>query len=139
MIINETLRLFVPLPKLPREATKDMQIGDLFIPKGMIVEISMLAMHLDPRFWGDDVFKFNPERFANGASTACTHPQAFLPFSIGPRFCIGNNFAIMELKVVIATVLQRFEILVSPSYKHHPHLNLIQRPKYGLPLILKAL
>ncbi|KAG0564880.1 hypothetical protein KC19_8G147200 [Ceratodon purpureus] len=139
MIINETLRLFVPLPKLPREAKKDMQIGSVFVPKGMIVEISMQAMHLDPRFWGDDVFKFNPERFANGTAKACTHPQAFVPFSVGPRVCIGNNFAMLELKVVIATILQRFEILVSPSYKHHPYLNLITRPKYGLPLILKAL
>ena len=139
MIINETLRLFVILPKVAREADKDMQIGGLFIPKGMVVEISIQGMHLDPALWGEDVFEFNPERFTNGTSNACTHPQAFLPFSTGPKFCIGTNFAIMELKVVLVTVLQRFQILVSPNYKHHPSLNFIQRPKYGMPLILKTL
>jgi cytochrome P450 len=139
MIINETQRLFIVLPKLPRVATKDVQIGDLHIPKGLAIEIASQAMHYDATLWGEDVYQFNPERFANGSSNACAHPQAFLPFSVGPKFCIGNNFAVMELKLVIAMVLQRFQINVSPNYKHHPHFALVQRPKYGMQLVLKAL
>lgn len=139
MIINETLRLFVSLPRIPKVAVKDVQVRDLFIPKGLTVEIAVQSMHLDTALWGEDALEFNPERFANGAAQACTHPQAFLPFSAGLHYCLGGNYSMMESKIVLATILQRYQIEVSPEYKHHPNFAFVQRPKYGMPVILKSL
>jgi cytochrome P450 len=139
MVINETLRLFGSLPRIPKVAVEDVQVKDLFIPKGLTVEVAVQSMHLDTALWGEDAHKFNPERFANGAANACTHPQAFLPFSAGLHFCLGSNYALMEIKILLAMILQRFQILVSPHYKHRPYFAFIQRPKYGLQVILKAL
>lgn len=139
MVFNETLRLFPPIPILTRVATKDLQLKDLFVPKGMTIEFALTAIHQDRNYWGDDVGEFNPDRFANGVSEACSHRQAFLPFGLGPKYCIGNNFAVMQAKIVLAMVLRRFQLLPSPNYKHHPTITIVQMPKFGLPIILKAL
>lgn len=139
MILNETLRLFSSIPILTRETTKDLQLKELFIPKGMIVEVAIVAIHQDKEYWGDDVTDFNPERFSNGVSGACSHPHAFMPFGLGPKYCIGNNFALMEAKIVLSKVLRKFQLAVSPNYKHHPTFKMVQKPKFGMPLILKPL
>lgn len=138
MVVNETLRTFSPAPSMTRSAAKDLQVKNLFIPKGMTIEFAAGAVHLDKEYWGEDVAVFNPERFANGVSAACSHPQAFSPFGLGPKFCIGNNFAMMEMKIVVSRVLRRFQLLPSPNYKHHPTSVVVTRPKYGMPIILKA-
>lgn len=140
MVLNETLRLFPPASALVREAAKDVHLkGGLFIPKGITIEFPLLAIHQDKEYWGDDVGEFNPGRFANGVSEACSHKQAFFPFGLGPKFCIGNNFAVMEAKIVMASVLRRFQLLPSPNYKHHPTSVIVTRPKFGMPIIFKAL
>jgi cytochrome P450 len=140
MVLNETLRLFPPVYNVARLATKDVHLkGGLFIPKGMAIEFPILAIHQDKEYWGDAVGEFNPGRFVNGVSEACSHKQAFFPFGAGPKNCIGNNFAVMEAKIVLASVLRRFQLLPSPNYKHHPIHMLVQRPKFGMPIIFKAL
>ena len=139
MILNETLRIFVPAPQLTRQAAKDLQLKKVFIPKGMTIELAVTAIHQDMDYWGEDVAEFNPGRFENGVSGACTHPHAFMPFGLGPKYCIGNNFALMEAKIVLSMMLRRFQILPSPNYKHHPTFAMVQKPKYGMPIILKAL
>lgn len=139
MVINETLRIFPPGVGLTRVAAEDVQLKHLFIPKDMIIEFALTALHQDKEYWGEDVGEFNPGRFASGVAGACTHPQAFMPFGIGPKFCIGNNFALMEAKIVLSMVLRRFHLVPSPNYKHHPIFTMVQKPKYGLPIILKAL
>jgi len=138
MILNETLRTFSPVPTLVREATKDLQLKGLRIPKGLTIEFAPGALHQDKDYWGDDVAEYNPGRFANGVSGACSHPHAFNPFGLGPKYCIGNNFAQMEMKIIMAKVLRRFELLPSPNYKHHPVCSVMTKPKYGMPIILKA-
>jgi cytochrome P450 len=139
MVVNETLRTFTVAPSLVRMAGKDLQLKNLVIPKGVTVEFAVSALHQDKEYWGEDVAEFKPERFANGVAAACSHPLAFVPFGLGPKFCIGNNFAMYELKIIVSRVLRRFQLLPSPNYKHHPSLVMIMRPKYGLPIILKAL
>jgi cytochrome P450 len=139
MIVNEVHRLFTIVPSLQRTATKDMQLGEIFVPKGLVLETSVLQIHRDPKLWGSDALEFNPNRFVDGVAKACQHPQAFLPYSSGPRYCIGQNFANMELKVVLAMVLSQFQLSVSPNYKHHPLFMVAQRPFYGVQLIIKSL
>ncbi|KAG0607680.1 hypothetical protein M758_8G047300 [Ceratodon purpureus] len=136
MVLNETMRVYPVISSISKMATKDMQIGDLFIPKGLVMEVPLAAFNQDPEIWGEDVHKFNPERFENGVAQACTNPQAFMPFAIGPKSCIGKDFAMMEAKIVIAMVLRRFQLSISPNYKHHPCHSLLTKPKYGLQLIM---
>jgi cytochrome P450 len=139
MILNEVHRLFPILPQLTRVASKDMQLGNIFVPKGLVLEILVFHMHHDPKIWGENVMEFDPNRFANGVSKACQHQQSFIPFAFGPRNCLGQNFSLLESKVVIATVLSRFQLSVSPSYKHCPHNPFLHSPKFGVQLIIKSL
>ncbi|KAG0620516.1 hypothetical protein M758_4G222100 [Ceratodon purpureus] len=139
MVVNETMRTFTIAPTMVRLTGKDLQLKNLFIPEGVVVEFSTNAVHQDKEYWGEDAAEFKPERFANGVAAACSHPQAFVPFGLGPKICIGNNFAMMELKIIVSKVLRRFQLLPSPNYKHHPCNVVVTRPKYGLPIILKAL
>lgn len=139
MIANETLRTFPSAPTLTRLATKDIHLKTLFIPKGMTIEFATGVVQQDKTFWGEDAAKFNPERFARGVSAACSLQQAFVPFGLGPKMCIGNNFAMMEVKIIVARVLRRFRLSMSPQYKHHPISVLVPRPKFGMPLVFHAL
>lgn len=139
MILFETLRLFTPANSIIRAAQCDMKVGDLYVPKGMCFWIPIAAIHLDPELWGEGVYEFNPDRFAEGISKAAKHPMAFLPFAHGPRNCIGQSFALMEAKLVLATLLTRFSFTPSPSYRHSPQLMITTRPKYGAPIKVKRL
>jgi cytochrome P450 len=139
MILNEVHRLFPILPQLTRVASKDMQLEDIFVPKGLVLEIPVFHMHHDPKLWGENVMEFDPNRFAKGVSKACQHQQSFIPFSYGPQHCLGQNFSLMESKVVVASVLSRFKLSVSPSYKHCPENLFLHSPKFGVQLIIKKL
>jgi len=139
MVLMESLRLYGPVIKISREATQDMKVGHLEIPKGTSIIIPLLKMHRDKAIWGEDAEQFNPLRFENGISQATIHPNALLPFSIGPRACIAKNFAMVEAKTVLTMILQQFQLSLSPEYKHTPvdHFDLF--PQYGLPVMLHPL
>ncbi|CAI0474497.1 unnamed protein product, partial [Linum tenue] len=139
MVLLETLRLYSPAIEMMRMAPQDMKLGKLQIPKGTILSIPVLKIHRSKELWGDDANEFKPMRFVNGVSMAATHPNAFLPFGMGPRVCIGQNFAMMEAKSVLALLLQRFSFTLSPDYKHTPTNNLTLQPQYGLPVFVKPL
>ncbi|EFJ34653.1 hypothetical protein SELMODRAFT_405479 [Selaginella moellendorffii] len=137
MILQETLRLYPTMPLIARVCIKDSMLGDVFIPKGLGVSVNVVALHHDRDLWGDDVNEFNPSRFKNGTATAAKHPMAFMPFAYGVRTCIGRAFSEVQCKVIIAIILQRFEVKLSPNYRHHPVITGPLIPKNGMPVILK--
>lgn len=139
MVLMESLRLYGPVVNIIRSASKDMKLGNLDIPKGTTVMLPILKMHRDKAVWGSDGDKFNPIRFENGVSRAANHPNALLAFSIGPRACIGQNFAMMEAKTVLAMILQRFRFNLSDDYKHAPVDYITLQPQYGLPVVLQPI
>ncbi|CAA7052374.1 unnamed protein product [Microthlaspi erraticum] len=139
MVFMETLRLYGPVSHFFREASKDSKIGDLEIPKGTTVVFNLLKMQSDKAIWGPDADKFNPLRFENGVSQAANHPNALVAFSLGPRTCIGQNFAMIEAKTVLTMILQRFRLSLSDEYKHAPVDHLLVMPQQGLPLMLQPL
>lgn len=139
MVLLETLRLYCPVLMILREAAKDMNLGDITIPKGTAVTIPFTIIHRKKELWGDDASEFNPLRFENGITKAAKHPNALLAFSVGPRACVGQNFAMLEAKMVIAVILQRFSFSLSEDYKHKPADLLTLQPQEGLPIVLKAL
>ncbi|KAL8498866.1 hypothetical protein ACS0TY_021995 [Phlomoides rotata] len=126
MILQEVMRLYPPVTGLFRFTTEMTQLGDIAIPSG--VEI------------GEDVDKFNPERFAQGVSKAAKDDQmAFFPLGWGPRFCLGQSFAMMEAKLALTMILQNFSFHLSPSYAHAPHTVITLQPQYGAPLVLEKI
>lgn len=136
MILNEALRLYPPVAVIRRQTYKPMKLGSLSLPAGIQLILPILAIHHDPTFWGNDAKEFNPSRFGQGIAKAAKHPLAFMPFGIGPRICVGQNFALLEAKVVLAMILQKFSFVTSPSYAHAPHLVVTMQPQHGAQVIL---
>ncbi|KAL6598454.1 hypothetical protein ACP70R_046153 [Stipagrostis hirtigluma subsp. patula] len=138
MVINETLRLYPPATLLPRMAFEDITLGGggggLRVPKGASVWIPVLAIHHDEAVWGADAHEFRPERFAPGRA----RPWAgrFLPFASGPRNCVGQAYAMVEAKVVLAMLLASFRFGISDEYRHAPVNVLTLRPRHGVPVRL---
>ncbi|CAN1828522.1 Cytochrome P450 709B2 [Linum perenne] len=117
MVLLETLRLYSPALEAFRTTTQDMKLGNLDIPKGTSLFIPIIMIHRSRQLWGHDSNEFKPTRFENGVSMAANHPNAFLSFGIGPRVCIGQNFAMMQAKSVLAMILQRFSFTLSSGVK----------------------
>nr|UAK14954.1 cytochrome P450 72A684 [Iberis amara] len=140
MILNEVLRLYPPGILLGRTINKETKLGeDMTLPGGAQVVIPVLMVHHDPEIWGEDVLEFKPERFAKGISKATKNQVSFLPFGWGPRFCPGQNFALVEAKMALVLIMQRFSFKLSPSYIHAPHTVLTLHPQFGAPLIFHML
>ncbi|CAK9154558.1 unnamed protein product [Ilex paraguariensis] len=139
MVIQEVLRLHPPVAFVSREALQDVKLGKLRIPKGVNIWIWLLALHQDPKLWGPEADKFNPARFANGISGACTYPHAYAPFGIGARICPGQSLAMLEMKVILALILPNFSFSLSPNYCHAPHFGLLLEPKHGVNLLMRKI
>ncbi|KAJ8761182.1 hypothetical protein K2173_001238 [Erythroxylum novogranatense] len=136
MVINECLRLYPPATLLPRMAFEDLKLGDLHIPKGLSIWIPVLALHHSEEFWGKDANEFNPDRFTSRSFALGRH---FIPFAAGPRNCIGQNFAMMEAKIILAMLISRFSFTISDSYRHAPVVVMTIKPKYGVQVYMKPL
>lgn len=135
MVFDEALRLYPPLSVLGRRAVHTDVICGYQIPHGAMVVISPYLMHRHPAFWPEPE-RFLPERFA--PEQAKERPRfAYLPFSGGPRQCIGNTFAQMEGTLILATLLQRFQLSLAPGQQIEPELLLTLRPKHGLPMLVE--
>uniref|UniRef100_A0A453AZH8 Secologanin synthase n=1 Tax=Aegilops tauschii subsp. strangulata TaxID=200361 RepID=A0A453AZH8_AEGTS len=139
MFLLETLRLYAPVSAIQRKAGSDLEVGGIKVPEGTVLTIPIATIHRDKEVWGEDANEFKPMRFENGVTRAGKHPNALLSFSSGPRSCIGQNFAMIEAKAVIAVILQRFSFSLSPKYVHAPMDVITLRPKFGLPMVLKSL
>eukprot|EP00897_Mesotaenium_endlicherianum_P005748 jgi/Mesen1/5200/ME000258S04297 len=139
MALLESLRLYPPVPVISRQCNEKSQLGPYSLPAGISFSISIGGLHYSPQYWGDDVMDFKPERFADGVGAACTHPQAYVPFSSGARNCIGQTFALTEAKVMLAMIARNFSWGLSPGYRHCPRSFVTLRPSFGMPLLLTRL
>jgi cytochrome P450 len=135
--IKETLRLRPPAPGVfTRRATTDVRIGQWTLPKGSLVSIVSVIPQLDPR-WFADPETFDPARF-EGEAARKIERGAYLPFGAGPRVCIGNSFATMEMTLVVAMLLQRFVLRVPPGTSEPGvRMEVTLRPDPGICLTLE--
>lgn len=93
----------------PREATCDIEIAGVAIPKGTVIQLSPAVMNLSPAVWGLTAADFDPGRW-DALPGAAASPYAFETFHNGPRMCIGKQLSIMEMKAVLAELVGRFRI-----------------------------
>jgi cytochrome P450 len=136
MILYEVLRLYPPLTCLYRHTRRRTNVGGLSIPTGVDLALPILFLHDDPDYWGEDVEKFNPERFSEGVRKALKDQNAFYPFGWGPRICLGQTFTMIEAKMALAMILRDFSFQLSPSYTHAPRTLISVQPQYGAPIMV---
>jgi len=127
---EEAMRLYPPAPGVPREAVKDDEILGYRIPKGVPLIISAYVTHRRPDLW-EEPECFKPERFL--PAQAAQRPRfAYYPFGGGPRICIGNTFALTEGPLVLATLLQGYQVALVPDHPVVPDQTFTLRPKHGV-------
>jgi cytochrome P450 len=141
MVLNETLRLYPPIPEFGRRimkpGKKGFQLGSRTLPPGTAIVVESLYIQTRKDIWGDDADEFKPERFSDGIANACRHPFGFIPFGIGPRNCIGQHFAMLEARVILSLILAHFRFRLSPSYQHAPFKTITLRPRLGVQVLLE--
>jgi cytochrome P450 len=135
MVIKEAMRLYPPVWQMSRQAIADVEIGGFRVPRGSHVTLVQYFTHRDPRWW-DYPEQFIPERFTPEQEKQ-RYRYAYLPFSNGPRVCIGNHFAMLEASLIVASIAQHFELALQPEHQVMPEALIALRPKGGLPMILQ--
>lgn len=135
-VVKESLRLYPPAWSLSRETVEEDEVAGWRIPVGAMVWLNPWTVQRDPRFY-EDPLAFRPQRWADGLERRLPR-YAWCPFGGGPRLCIGMSFALMEARLALATLAQRFrfertqegEVALLPS--------ITLRPKHGMPMRLRA-
>ncbi len=119
MVVKEAMRLYPPAWTLSaRQANEDCVIDGYLIPKDKTLFISPYALHHNPKYFPDPE-RFDPERFSPEREKALPR-FAYIPFGAGPRVCIGNSFAMMEAKLLLATMAKRYHFELDPTQKIAP-------------------
>ncbi|KAL0132787.1 hypothetical protein PUN28_000482 [Cardiocondyla obscurior] len=107
-VIKETLRLFPSVPLIMRQLTEEVKLDNYTLPKGALVTIAIQLAHQNPEVWPDPL-KFDPDRFLP-ENSKLRNPYAYVPFSAGPRNCIGQRFAQLEEKIVLSAILRKWRV-----------------------------
>jgi len=130
IVIEEAMRLYPPAWGLGRRALGNDEIGGYAIPKGAYVLVFPYVTHRHPAFW-ERPDAFDPERFS-AQLAAGRHRFAYFPFGGGPRLCLGNQFALYEAQLVLATILPRYQLRLLPGAVVTPEPLVTLRPRGDL-------
>ena len=133
MVLAESMRLYPPAWALGRLAMEEFELGGYVIPKKSLVLMSQYVMHRNPRYFTEPL-KFDLERWAPEARES--RPQfSYFPFGGGPRRCIGDSFAWMELVLVVATIAQHWRLALEPGHPVETQPVVTLRAKHGMKMI----
>ncbi|XP_055549735.1 cytochrome P450 4d1-like isoform X2 [Wyeomyia smithii] len=139
LVIKETLRMYPSVPFFGRKITENSEIANITFPAGANIIIMPFFMGRDPDYF-DDPLHFRPERFASEMSAEKSNPYRYVPFSAGPRNCIGQKFALAEIKSLTSKILRHYEILPPQQDQHQEEsfiAEVILRPTHGIPIRLQ--
>ncbi|XP_053660415.1 uncharacterized protein LOC128709444 [Anopheles marshallii] len=115
-IIKESQRLCPVAAVFGRKTMGPMQLDEYVIPKGFILLLNAFALHRNKEFWGPNADMFDPDNFLPERVKA-RHPYAYMPFSAGPRGCIGSRYAMMSLKIMLSQILKNFKLTTEIPYE----------------------
>jgi cytochrome P450 len=135
MVVEEAMRLYPPAWGLGRRALSNDEIGGYAIPKGAYVLVFPYVTHRHPAFW-ERPGTFDPERFSAKLS-AGRHRFAYFPFGGGPRLCLGNQFALYEAQLILATILSRYQLRLLPGTVVTPEPLVTLRPRGDLLMTIR--
>ncbi|XP_022909912.1 cytochrome P450 4C1-like [Onthophagus taurus] len=134
--IKEALRIYPSVPIIARKLTEEIVIDGYKIPKNVYCSVHIYKVHRNPKIYPNPM-KFDPDRFLP-ENTTSRHPYAYIPFSAGPRNCIGQKFAIYEEKTVLAAILKTYKVIAIDSQDNVNELGeLIMRPEEGVRIKLE--
>lgn len=129
--IKEALRLFPSVPMMARQLNEDVQVGEYLLPRGTTAMICTYMLHRDPEVYKNPE-AYDPERFLP-ENTKGRHPYAYIPFSAGPRNCIGQKFAILEEKIILSSIFRKYIVQTCDRREDLTILcEQILRPKNGV-------
>uniref|UniRef100_A0AAG5DEV8 Cytochrome P450 n=1 Tax=Anopheles atroparvus TaxID=41427 RepID=A0AAG5DEV8_ANOAO len=135
MVVKESLRLVPPVPFIGRKLLEDMEMNGTIIPAGTTISLNIFAIHRNPKVFPDPE-KFIPERFSDDNDIK-RGPYDYIPFSAGFRNCIGQKYALLEMKVTIVKLLASYRILPGESTDQVRYkADLVLRPTSGIPVKL---
>ena len=134
-MIEETIRLYPPLPAISRAAIAPDELSGHPIKAGSMVVIAPYVLHRHQTLW-DRPDIFDPNRFLAGARDAIPR-YAYLPFGAGPRICMGSAFALQEATLVVASIAANFDFALAPGQRVWPVLRVTLRPQGGLLMHLR--
>jgi cytochrome P450 len=129
-VIQEGLRLYPPFWMVDRMAVADDRVGDIAIPKGSTVIVFVYGAHHAARYW-ENPETFDPERFTKAKQKLLT-PFTHVPFGGGPRGCIGNNYAMLQMLMILSDLLRKYDFELTPGQTIEPRAMVILRPKHGI-------
>ncbi|XP_026328887.1 cytochrome P450 4c3-like isoform X2 [Hyposmocoma kahamanoa] len=131
-VVKESLRLYPPVPFIARKVLKDIKLSSGYVlPAGSGIIVSIWGIHRDPKYWGPDAEKFDPDRFLPERFNF-EHSCSFMPFSNGPRNCVGYQYALMSMKIALSTILRRYRIVGKEGTLRNPFI------KVKLQIMMKA-
>jgi cytochrome P450 family 4 len=134
LVIKETLRLYSSVPFYGRHLTEDATFNDYTIPAGTMLTMSPFLLGRDAKLFPDPL-KFDPMQFAVETNNEKNNPYAFIPFSAGPRNCIGQKFAMLEMKSIVSKIIKNFELSIKKeNEKLHLCSHLVLRSENGIVL-----
>jgi cytochrome P450 len=131
-VVEETLRLYPPIAALSRMPEQADTLAGVEVKPRSLIVIAPYVLHRHLTLW-DRPDVFDPTRFLGEAKTRIPR-FAYLPFGAGPRTCIGSSFALQEATIVLATLVQRFDMRLMPDAKVWPIQKITLRPEHGLPM-----
>lgn len=135
MVIQESMRLYPPAWGIARQSLADDELGGYRLPAGSILALGTYVTHRLPAFW-DEPDRFDPERFTPERSAG--RPRfAYLPFGGGARQCVGASFAMLESRLVLATLAQRFRPQLVPGHPVVTDATFTLRPRHGLRMTIE--
>lgn len=136
LVVKESLRLYPSVPYFARKLTEEITINDFTLPKDLNLVISPYLMGRDPNIFSDPL-EFNPERFNVETTSEVVNPYAYVPFSAGPRNCIGQKFAVYEMKSIICKIIRSFELSVSKEHEPQVFCDLVLKTENGIILNIR--
>jgi cytochrome P450 len=130
MVIKESMRVYPPVWAFNREPVEDTSVGGCLVKKGEMIVVCIDTMHHLPQYF-EQPDRFIPERWTEAFEKSLPR-QLYVPFAAGPHICIGQSFSMMEARLILATVAQRWSLALAPSHEVEPEPLITLGPKNGM-------